>query len=296
MMRLRIHWAVLAVLVPASAYALPPRPQPPETGETLTTAREVGGVHWPAGATLFFRADTKALVRAHVERLATPWKLGDVSWPAGTHLDLNARGEVTDANRTLAAAETVGGVHWPAGTHLGFEGTGRVTFARRRSVAGETVGGYVFPAGAELELDAQGKLRSARVHCDDEVFASVRWKRGTLVMVSADGALTALRTLAASETIGKVRWPAGTSLFLDSHGEVLRGSFQAGKATKFAGVLWPAHTELQVTADGKVVSARITTLPEPTVIQGKRYDEHMWIKLDPATGKVTKAHDPRENE
>jgi hypothetical protein len=53
---------------------------------------------------------------------------------------------------------------------------------------------------------------------------------------------------------------------------------------------------LRVTAEGKVTQASITSLPGPTVIAGKLYDEHMWITLDPATGKVTGAEDPRAAE
>jgi hypothetical protein len=196
----------------------------------------------------------------------------------------------------VLAAETVGGVRWPAGTRLAFEGSGRITLAERRSVAGERVGGYVFPAGAELVLDAQGKLRSARVQGNDEVFAGVRWKRATLVMVAEDGQITAQRALELSETIGKVRWPAGSTLDLNDRGQIVRGSVHAQRPMKFGGVKWPAHTDLRVTAEGKVTEARITSLPEPTVIQGKRYDQHMWISFDPATGKVTRAWDPRAYE
>ena len=51
-----------------------------------------------------------------------------------------------------------------------------------------------------------------------------------------------------------------------------------------------------MTADGKVATASITSLPEPTVIHGKRYEKHMWIYFDPATGKVKGAEDPRAYE
>lgn len=280
----------------ASVDARPPPPSPLLVQETLTAAREVAGVRWPAGAKLYFRGDTRAFAGGHVDRLAAPWQVGGVTWPVGSYVELDERGKVRGASRTLAAAETVGSVTWPAGTRLAFEGSGRITLAGRRAVAGETVGGYVFPAGAELFFDAQGKLRSARVEGNDEVFAGVRWKRATVVMVSEEGKITALRTLEASETIGKVRWPAGSTLELDHRGAIVRGSVHVQRAMRFGGIEWPAHTDLRVTAEGKVTEARITSLPEPTVIRGKRYDEHMWIPFDPATGKVTRAWDPRAYE
>ena len=297
MVRFGLRVLLLSVLVgAASVHALPPPPPPPVVEETLTTAREVGGVLWPAGATLCFRADTKALVRGRVDRLTTPWKAGGVTWPVGTYLDLNARGEVRRASRTLAAVETVGSVRWPAGTQLELEGNGRITLAQRQSVAGETVGGYVFPAGAELVLDGQGKLRSATVYCSDQVFAGVRWKRTTVVGISEDGHITALRALEASETIGKVRWPAGSTLVLDNRGEVLRGTIEVQHAMKLGGVLWPKHTEMQVTPDGKVTKASIPSLSEPTVIRGKRYEAQMHIEFDPTTGEIKRADDPRAIE
>lgn len=297
MIRCLLRTLILSLLAGAAAVdARPPPPSPPLVEETLTTAREVAGVRWPAGAKLYFRGDTRAFAGGHVDRLAAPWQVGGVTWPADTYVDLDARGEVRSASRILVAAETVGGVPWPAGTRLVFEGSGRIALAERRSVAGERVGGHVFPAGAELVLDAQGKLRSARVQGDDEVFAGVRWKRATLVMVAEDGQVTALRTLEASETIGKVRWPGGSTLELDNRGEIVRGLVHAQRPMKFGGVKWPAHTDLRVTAEGKVTEATITSLPEPTVIRGKRYDEHMWIAFDPATGKVTRAWDPRAYE
>jgi hypothetical protein len=297
MLRLLRRTLVLSLLAgTASVDARPPPPSPPLVEETLTTAREVAGVRWPAGARLHFQGDTRAFAGGHVDRLAAPWKVGGVTWPVDTYLELDEHGEVRSASRTLVAAETVGGVPWPAGTRLAFEGSGRITLAERRSVAGETVGGHVFPAGAELVLDAQGKLRSARVQGNDEVFAGVRWKRATLVMVAEDGQITASRTLVAREEIGKVRWPAGSTLDLNDRGEIVRGFVHARQPMRFGGVAWPAHTDLRVTAEGKVTEASITSLPEPTVIRGKRYDEHMWISFDPATGKVTRAWDPRAYE
>ena len=76
----------------------------------------------------------------------------------------------------------------------------------------------------------------------------------------------------------------------------MRGSVHVQRAMRFGGVEWPAHTDLRVTAEGKVTQASITSLPEPTVIRGQRYDQLMWISFDPATGKVTRAWDPRAYE